>query len=80
MKSDEIVEYIRSEAKYTLRVERFESSHNVNFNSFEVSADGLSVDIYKDGVLAEGCRLRFRGRLPDIILRYTSPTSVIRVN
>ncbi|CAH0402160.1 unnamed protein product [Chilo suppressalis] len=79
-KEEEIVEYLRIKTKFSLRVVRLESRHNVNFNSFVVRvptehlATFMKEDLWPKGVVF-WC---FRGRLPDTTSRHTSPS--IRVS
>ncbi|XP_026327953.1 uncharacterized protein LOC113236162 [Hyposmocoma kahamanoa] len=76
-KSEDIVEYIRLKAQFTLRVERLESRHNVNFNSFVVRVPTahlstfMQVEFWPKGVRFR----RFRGTIHDTCLRHTSPNS-----
>ena len=79
-KAEEIVEYIRVKSKFTLRVQRLESRHTVNFNSFvvRVPTEHLSTfmneEFWPKGVVFR----RFRGRIPDTA-RHTTPLETIRV-
>ncbi|PZC73779.1 hypothetical protein B5X24_HaOG208790 [Helicoverpa armigera] len=78
-KAEEIVEYLRIKTKWTLRVERLEPRHNMNFNSFVVRVPTsdlekfLKEDLWPKGVVFR----RFRGRLRDTSQRNTTP--MIRV-
>lgn len=66
-KAEEIGEYIQIKTKWTVRVERLESRHNVNFNSFVVRVPTehlskfISPEFWPKGVIFR----RFRGRIPD---------------
>ncbi|XP_047021435.1 uncharacterized protein LOC124631223 [Helicoverpa zea] len=78
-KAEEIVEYLCIKTKWTLRVERLEPRHNMNFNSFVVRVPTsdlekfLKEDLWPKGVVFR----RFRGRLRDTSQRNTTP--MIRV-
>ncbi|XP_075990184.1 uncharacterized protein LOC142985826 [Anticarsia gemmatalis] len=74
-KVEEIVEYIQTKTKWTLRVQRLESRHNVGFNAFVVRVPTehltkfMEPEFWPKGVVFR----RFRGRIPDTA-RYTTPT------
>ncbi|KAM3955362.1 uncharacterized protein ACR2FA_010739 [Aphomia sociella] len=79
-KVEEVVDYIRKKSNFTLRVERLESRHKVNFSSFVVSvpthhlATFMKEDFWPQGVVFR----KFRGRLPADTARHTSPTSRVK--
>ncbi|KAJ8706227.1 hypothetical protein PYW08_010853 [Mythimna loreyi] len=74
-KVEEVVEYMRVKTNWTLRVERLDSRHDVNFKSFVIRVPThqlqtfLKEDFWPKGVLYR----RFRGRLRDTTQRNTTP-------
>ncbi|XP_022834947.1 uncharacterized protein LOC111362504 [Spodoptera litura] len=77
-KVEEIVEYIRVKSKFVMRVERLESRHNTNFNSFVVRVPTEHLSILMKEEFWPKCVVfrRFRGRIPDTE-RHTTP--ILRV-
>ncbi|KAJ8714251.1 hypothetical protein PYW08_007871 [Mythimna loreyi] len=74
-KVEEVVEYMRVKTNWTLRVERLDSRHDINFKSFVIRVPTqqlqtfLREEFWPKGVLYR----RFRGRLRDTTQRNTTP-------
>ncbi|XP_035430891.2 uncharacterized protein LOC118263168 [Spodoptera frugiperda] len=75
-KVEDLVEYIKWQTHWTLRVERLESRYKMNYKSFVVRVPSDSLDTFlKEEFWPKGVVYRrFRGRLRDTSQRETTPT------
>ncbi|XP_035430889.2 uncharacterized protein LOC118263167 [Spodoptera frugiperda] len=74
-KVEDLVEYIKWQTHWTLRVERLESRYKMNYKSFVVRVPSDSLDTFlKEEFWPKGVVYRrFRGRLRDTSQRETTP-------